>query len=113
MKILTALTTFLLIVGAAAMFSMSAVAAGPKTVTVVMRDPGCHWFSVNGKFQKSLSVAGPVSLFNVDEAALKIVGPHGAKLDPVGKKLALAHGTYHITMVGQAPDDNHLLLVVR
>jgi len=36
----------------------------------------------------------------------------GTKLDGVGKELVLARGVYHITMVGQAPDDNHLKLVV-
>jgi hypothetical protein len=58
-------------------------------------------------------VSGPIQLFNVDEATLKIAGPSGTKLDAVGKKLALARGVYHITMVGQAPDDNHLLLTVK
>jgi len=87
-------------------------AASPKTVTVAMHDPGCHWFSVAGTYRKSLSVSGPVYLLNADEAALKIVGRTGPKLDRVGHKLLLTHGKYHITMVGQAPDDNHLLLVV-
>jgi hypothetical protein len=91
----------------------AASSAGPKVVTVAMHDPGCHWFAVHGKFLKTLSVSGPVSLYNVDEATLKVAGPHGTKLDRVGQKLALARGTYHITMVGQAPDDNHLTLVVR
>jgi hypothetical protein len=98
---------------AAVVWSATAFAASPKPVTVVMRDPGCHWFAVNGKYLTKLSVAGPVSLFNTDEAALRIVGNHLVKLAPVGKKLALARGTYHITMVGQAPDDNHLTLVVK
>jgi hypothetical protein len=105
--------TFLIVVVAAVVLAASASAQRSTTVTVVMKDPGCHWFSANGKFTTKLAVAGPVSLFNVDEAALKVAGPHGVKLDGVGKKLALAKGTYHITMVGQAPDDNHLLLVVR
>ena len=55
-----------------------------KTVTVVMHDPGCHWFAVGKAFKTSLSVKGPVSLRNVDEATLKVVGPHGTKLDRVG-----------------------------
>ena len=88
-------------------------AASPKTVTVAMHDPGCHWFLVAGKYTKTLSVAGPVSLLNVDEATIKVAGPAGLKLERVGHRLSLAHGTYHITMVGQAPDDNHLKLVVR
>lgn len=84
----------------------------PKTVTVVMHDPGCHWFSVEGRLRTSLAVRGPVALLNLDEAALKVVGPKGARLDPVGKRLVLSHGTYRITMVGQASDDNTLRLVV-
>jgi hypothetical protein len=107
------LIAFLVIAAAAVVFAASASARAASTVTVVMKDPGCHWFSVGGTFKTKLAVAGPVSLFNVDEAALKVVGPHGVKLDGVGKKLALAKGTYHITMVGQARDDNHLLLVVK
>jgi len=87
--------------------------AGTRTVNVAMRDPGCHWFLVGGKYVKTLSVTGPVFLLNTDEAALKVAGRTGVKRDAVGKKLLLARGTYHITMVGQAPDDNHLLLVVR
>ena len=87
--------------------------ASMKTVNVVMHDPGCHWFSVGGKFTKTLSVKGPVALANLDEATLIVAGSKGTKLDPVGKKLVLAHGIYRITMVKQAPDDNHLKLVVK
>jgi len=104
--------TTLLAVVAALAFATSASAA-PKTVTVAMKDPGCHWFLVAGKYTTSLSLSGPVQLLNVDEATLKVAGRHGTKLDAVGRKLALARGVYHITMVGQAPDDNHLLLTVR
>lgn len=88
-------------------------AASTKTVTVAMHDPGCHWFLVGGKYVKSLSVQGPVSLVNFDEAALKIAGASGVRLDAVGKRVALTHGTYRITMVGQAPDDNTLMLIVK
>ena len=87
-------------------------ASAPTTVTVAMHDPGCHWFLVGGKYMKSLAVKGPVSLVNFDEAALKIAGASGVRLDAVGKKVALVRGAYRITMVGQAPDDNHLKLVV-
>jgi hypothetical protein len=78
-----------------------------------MHDPGCHWFAVGGKFLSSLTVTGPVKLANFDEAALIVAGPSGVKHDAVGKLLPLGPGTYRITMVGQAPDDNHLKLVVR
>ena len=90
----------------------SAGAMQPKTVNVVMHDPGCHWFSAGGKYTTKLTVHGPVALANLDEAPLKVSGAKGTKLDPVGKKVVLARGTYKITMVGQAPDDNHLKLVV-
>lgn len=88
-------------------------ASAPATVTVAMHDPGCHWFLVGGKYMRSLAVKGPVSLVNFDEAALKIAGASGMRLDAVGKKVALVRGTYRITMVGQAPDDNTLRLIVK
>lgn len=84
-----------------------------KTVTVVMRDPGCHWFAVNGKFTTTMSVRGPVALANHDMATLKIAGAAGVRRDAVGKELTLARGSYRITMVGQASDDNVLRLVVK
>ena len=83
-----------------------------KTVTVAMHDPGCHWFSAGGKFVKTLKVKGPVALANYDEAALKVAGPSGLNRVAVGKKITLGHGAYTIKMVGQAPDDNTLRLVV-
>ena len=61
----------------------------------------------------SLSRVGPVTLLNLDEAALIVKGPNGTKIERVGAKLTLkAKGTYHITMVKQASDDNHLTLKV-
>ena len=84
-----------------------------QTVTVAMHDPGCHWFQVGpNSFEKAETVQGPVVLANNDEAALMIAGPSGTKTDPVGGTVSLARGTYRVTMVGQAPDDNHLKLVV-
>ena len=83
-----------------------------KTVKVIMKDPGCHFFAVGGKLKMNLAVKGPVALANYDEAALKVVGPHGVKHALVGKKITLTRGTYRITMVGQHPDDNTLKLVV-
>jgi hypothetical protein len=102
----------LLSVGAGQALARSGHASGTK-VTVVMKDPGCHWFSVAGKFKTKLAVAGPARLLNVDEAALKVAGNGTVKRLAVGKTITLARGTYAITMVGQAPDDNHLKLVVR
>ena len=87
--------------------------ATPTKVTVVMKDPGCHWFSANGTFKTKLAVKGPAKLLNVDEAALKVVGARSIHRVGVGRTLLLGKGSYAITMVGQARDDNHLKLVVR
>jgi hypothetical protein len=88
-------------------------AAHAKTVNVVMHDPGCHWFAVGSSFQKSLRVAGPVKLANYDEATLVVKGPQGTIYARIGHPVTLAKGAYAITMVHQAPDDNHLKLVVK
>lgn len=109
--ILTASALLVFAAGATAAATRHTVT--PKPVAVVMHDPGCHWFSVGGGFKTSLTVTGPVALTNFDEATLQVAGPHGVQLDRVGKKLVLSSGTYRITMVGQAPDDNHLRLVVK
>jgi hypothetical protein len=83
-----------------------------------MRDPGCHWFYLGGgpnhrTYVKTVVRRGPVTLVNLDEAALKIKGPDGTKTERVGGKLTLkAKGIYRITMVGQAADDNHLKLTI-
>lgn len=86
----------------------------PTRVTVVMRDPGCHWFSVNGAFRRTLTIKGPASLANYDMATLDVVGGPSRMIQArVGKRVTLARGTYRIVMVGQASDDNVLTLVVR
>jgi hypothetical protein len=104
----------LIITGIAALALASPAAAGNGPLVVAMHDPGCHWFVVGGKYTKSVVRHGPVTLVNRDEAALKIKGPGGAKIDRVlGKVTLRAKGTYHITMVGQASDDNHLTLGIR
>jgi hypothetical protein len=89
-----------------------AVPAAAQTVTVAMRDPGCHWFQQGQSFTKSMSVTGPVNLQNSDEAALKVDGSSGIQKDPMGGQVSLTPGSYTITMVGQAPDDNTLHLQV-
>jgi len=115
------LTTILVPIAACSLVLAAGQATGApsqssaiKTVSVVMKDPGCHWFSVGGKvtMKMNLSVKGPVALANYDEAALKIVGPTGVKHVAVAKKITLMRGSYRITMVGQHPDDNTLRLVV-
>ena len=107
-------TSLLVLVGAGQAGASAKHAIAVKTVTVAMHDPGCHWFLVGGKYVKSVTRHGPVTLLNQDEAALRVKGPGGAKLERVGAKLTLrARGTYRITMVRQAPDDNHLTLTVK
>jgi hypothetical protein len=107
------LSAFLVVAGCAAALSGGASAGSPTPVTVAMKDPGCHWFLVAGKYKTHLTVAGAASVLNLDEAALKFVSARGVQIEKVGKHLVLKPGTYHITMVGQASDDNHLLLVVK
>jgi hypothetical protein len=103
-----------LILPALAALVLAAPAAAAKAPLVVaMKDPGCHWFAVGGKYTTKVTKHGPVTLLNHDEAALKIKGPSSTKIDKVGAKVTLrARGIYHITMVGQAPDDNHLTLKI-
>jgi hypothetical protein len=85
-----------------------------KTVKIVMRDPGCHWFLVHGKYAtKDTVTANRVRLVNQDEDALKVTSRHGIKRIAVGKSIVVGHGSYVIMMVGQAPDDNYLRLSVR
>lgn len=93
-------------------FAHPAQAHQVKTLQIVMHDPGCHWFQIGGKYKVAAAVRGPVKLWNVDEAALKVAGAGKTRLIPVGKQLLVGRGHYVITMVGQAPDDNHLKLSV-
>ena len=94
--------------------ALPAAAAANSTLVVAMRDPGCHWFQVGGKYSKSVVRHGPVTLVNRDMAPLRIKGPSGTKIERVLGKLKLqAKGTYRITMVHQAPDDNHLVLKIK
>lgn len=103
-----------ILIGIAALALAAPAAAGKAPLVIAMHDPGCHWFQVGGKYVKSVTRTGPVTVLNQDEAALRIKGPSGTKLDPVGRTLTLrAKGTYRITMVHQAPDDNHLVLRVK
>ena len=89
-----------------------AAAAPVRNLNVVMKDPGCHWFQTNSGLKTRLAVKGPITLTNMDEAALVIVGPSGTMHQSVGTHMRLARGSYRITMVGQASDDNHLKLQV-
>ena len=104
--------------GQAPAAATAAAPASPGTsVTVAMHDPGCHSFLVGQNYQTSQTVTGPAVLTNSDEDTLNIVGPSGTHgrmtaTDAVGQKITLAPGTYTITMVKQAPDDNTLHLTV-
>jgi hypothetical protein len=110
-------------IGALALAAAAPLASGGTTsaskLVVAMRDPGCHWFYVGGgpnhrQFVKSVTRTGPVSLTNLDEAALVIKGPKGTVKEKVGARLTLrAKGLYRITMVKQAADDNHLRLTIK
>ncbi len=111
--LLLALCCLLLLAAAGSAFAQQKRVVAIKTVTVAMHDPGCHWFSVGGKFTKTLTVKGPVALANYDEAALKVARAGSVVRDRVGHRVVLSRGSYRITMVGQAPDDNTLKLVVR
>lgn len=85
----------------------------PKTLQIVMRDPGCHWFMRGKHFTKSATVTGSARLVNRDGAALTVVSRNGSRRIGVGKSITVGHGAYVITMVGQAADDNYLRLTVR
>jgi hypothetical protein len=113
LTILSLLAASLLVVAAGQASAARTHAAALTPVTVVMHDPGCHWFSVNGAFKTKLTVKGPAQLTNFDEATLKVTGVSGMRLADVGKKIVLKTGAYRITMIGQAPDDNTLRLVVK
>lgn len=110
-------------IGTIALVAAAPFASGGTTSTtklvVAMHDPGCHWFYVGGgpnhrKFVKSVTRTGAVRLVNLDEDALVIKGPKGTVKEKVGATLTLkAKGLYKITMVKQAPDDNHLRLTIK
>jgi hypothetical protein len=85
----------------------------PKTVKVVMHDPGCHWFQLGHKLATKATFTGRVKLVNFDEAALKVASRHGMQRIAMGKSLVVGRGSYVIMMVGQATDDNYLKLTVR
>src|SRR5215510_7411533 len=99
--------------------SAASAAANKAPLIVAMKDPGCHWFYTGGgpnhrKYTKTIVRTGPVTLLNLDEAALIVKGPGGTKTQAVGARLTLkTKGVYTITMVKQASDDNHLKLTIK
>ena len=113
----------LILIPLAALVFAAPVLAAPSSASkaplvIAMHDPGCHWFYIGGgpdhrQYALAVTRHGPVTLLNLDQAALIIKGPGGTKTERVGVKLTLtAKGTYHITMVKQMPDDKHLTLKV-
>src|SRR5690349_18233944 len=54
---------------------VAAAAAPTQSLNVVMHDPGCHWFQTDAGLKLATTIKGPVNLHNMDEAALRIVGP--------------------------------------
>src|SRR5262245_22479668 len=117
--IFTAIAGLTLLVLVATAAARPATAAKTTKLIVAMRDPGCHWFYLGGgpshrKYTKTVARTGPVKLVNLDEDTLIVKGPGGTKHDNVGASLTLkAKGVYKITMVKQAPDDNHLKLTIK
>jgi hypothetical protein len=106
------LTAGLMVAGSQAFAQTTNRAKTPRTLKVVMHDPGCHSFLLGGRFKTAATLTGPVKVANLDEATLIVTG-HGATTKiPVGKTTLVSRGHYVITMVGQAPDDNHLKLTV-
>lgn len=95
--------------------SLPAAKPANTPVTVVMAEPGCHWFSTPSGNALKQTVNGPAILSNYDEAALDVKANGKQVLDgpiPVGGKATLSTGNYTITMVGQEPTDNTLHLTV-
>ena len=120
MRKFTLISVSVLALAASAMVTSAASGSTSKAPLIVaMKDPGCHWFYVGGgpnhrQFVKTVTRSGPVTLVNLDEAALIIKGPGGTRHEKVGAKLTLKlKGVYKITMVKQAPDDNHLKLTIK
>jgi hypothetical protein len=109
----------LILTGIAALMLATPAGAAPTSVIIAMKDPGCHWFYTGGgpnhrNYTKTLVKTGPVTLLNLDERAMIIKGPGGTKHESVGAKLTLkTKGLYTITMVKQAPDDNHFKLTIK
>ena len=115
------IATILTVLAAAAALTASAVAAPAakkvkvNNVTIAMHDPGCHWFAVGKSLKTSTTVNGVALVRNLDEAPMIFKGPGGFNFQlGVGKTVRIAKpGVYHITMLKQAPDDNHLVLRVK
>jgi hypothetical protein len=113
MKILIiAIFAALALGGGQALAASTSHQASPKTLKVIMHDPGCHWFQVHGKAVKSAVEHGQIRVLNLDEKKLKVASRTKVRFIPVGKSIVLGRGNYVVMMVGQAIDDNYLKLTV-
>jgi hypothetical protein len=86
-----------ILTGIAALMLSAPAGAAPATLIVAMKDPGCHWFYTGGgpnhrKYVKTIVRTGPVTLVNLNEAALIIKRPsrhqeraRGREADAQGK----------------------------
>ena len=102
----------------AATVTVLAIASGASArttgVMVMMHEPGCHSFFVNGKYVKKLTVRGPAKVFNYDEDTVIVRGNGVRMRDRVGKYVVIrTPGVYKITMVNQEPMDYTLRLTVK
>lgn len=108
MKVLSSLAAMV-----AALAVVSGASARPTGVMIMMHEPGCHSFFVNGKYVKKLAVRGPAKVFNYDEDTLIIRG-HGVRMIRVTKYVLLrSPGVYKIRMVDQEATDYTLTLTVK
>ena len=97
----------------AALSAGSAPVRAKHIVPIVMKDPGCHWFSVGGKLKAKLTVQGATAFVNQDEATLIFKAEGVRQKVAVGKSITITKpGAYKIRMVKQPSDDNTLKLVV-
>jgi len=84
----------LAVVASTAAASAASAAPNKAPLIITMKDPGCHWFYTGGgpnhrQYSKSVTRVGPVTLLNLDEAAMIVKGPGGTKIEKVGTKLML------------------------
>ena len=100
--------------------SGAAAAPSKAPLMIAMHDPGCHWFYVGGgpnhrKFAKSVTRSGPVTLPQPRRGGDDHQRPRREHQGRAGWRevdALKAKGIYHLTMVRQAADDNHLTLKV-
>src|ERR1051325_1700406 len=98
--ILAAAAVAIAAVGAGHALAATGHATTSKTLSVVMREPGCHLFAVGRRFTTAATVSGRVRLLNLDEAALKAASAGTARRIPVGHSIVLRRGPHPTTRGG-------------